>query len=85
MHLIGLTGGFCCGKSFVLKVLVEQGCYTMRADDQAKAIIARALPQIPAAPGCSCHRALRNAIMTDRTLWPAKTRAELKWLLPGKR
>jgi dephospho-CoA kinase len=40
VHLIGLTGGFCCGKSFVLKVLEEQGCYTMRADDQAKAIIA---------------------------------------------
>jgi dephospho-CoA kinase len=40
VHLIGLTGGFCCGKSFVLKVLEEQGCYTMRADDQAKEIIA---------------------------------------------
>ena len=40
MHLIGLTGGFCCGKSFVLKVLEEQGCYTMRADDLAKTIIA---------------------------------------------
>lgn len=40
MHIIGLTGGFCCGKSFVLKVLEEQGCYTIRADDMAKAIIA---------------------------------------------
>jgi dephospho-CoA kinase len=40
VHLIGLTGGFCCGKSFVLKVLEEQGCYTMRADDQAREIIA---------------------------------------------
>jgi len=40
MHIIGLTGGFCCGKSFVLKVLEEQGCYTMRADDLAKTIIA---------------------------------------------
>lgn len=39
MHIIGLTGGFCCGKSFVLKVLEEQGCYTMRADDLAKNII----------------------------------------------
>lgn len=39
MHIIGLTGGFCCGKSFVLKVLEEQGCYTMRADDLAKTII----------------------------------------------
>ncbi|MEI6614437.1 MAG: dephospho-CoA kinase [Chrysiogenales bacterium] len=40
MHIIGLTGGFCCGKSFVLKVLEEQGCYTMRADDLARTIIA---------------------------------------------
>jgi dephospho-CoA kinase len=39
VHIIGLTGGFCCGKTFVLKVLEEQGCYTMRADDMAKAII----------------------------------------------
>jgi 5'-methylthioadenosine phosphorylase len=50
--------------------------------EKAKAIITRALPQIPAEPGCSCHRALRNAIMTDKKLWPAKTRAELKWLHP---
>jgi len=39
VHIIGLTGGFCSGKSFVLKVLEEQGCYTMRADDLARAII----------------------------------------------
>ena len=39
MHAIGLTGGFCTGKSFVLKILEEQGCYTMRADDLAKEII----------------------------------------------
>jgi len=40
VHIIGLTGGFCCGKTFVLKVLEEQGCYTMRADDLARTIIA---------------------------------------------
>jgi dephospho-CoA kinase len=39
MHAIGLTGGFCTGKTFVLKVLEEQGCCTMRADDLAKSII----------------------------------------------
>ena len=39
MHAIGLTGGFCSGKTFVLQVLEEQGCYTMRADDLAKNII----------------------------------------------
>jgi len=39
MHAIGLTGGFCTGKTFVLKVLEEQGCYTLRADDLAREII----------------------------------------------
>lgn len=39
MHAIGLTGSFCSGKTFVLKVLEEQGCCTMRADDLAKNII----------------------------------------------
>ena len=39
MHAIGLTGGFCTGKTFVLKVLEEQGCFTMRADDLARNII----------------------------------------------
>ena len=41
--------------------------------------------KFPPQPGCSCHRALRNAIMTDKKLWPAKTRAELKWLLGDSR
>lgn len=39
MHTIGLTGGFATGKTFVLKVLAEQGCFTLRADDLAKSIV----------------------------------------------
>ena len=49
--------------------------------EQAKQIISSAIRQIPTSPGCSCHRALENAIMTSRELWPAKTRAELSLLL----
>lgn len=49
--------------------------------DQAKAIIARAIPQIPAQPGCHCHRALQHAVFTDRKLWPAKTTRELEPIL----
>ena len=48
---------------------------------QAKAIIARAIPQIPAAPNWPCHDALRCAIMTDKKLWPAKTKTALKPIL----
>ena len=48
---------------------------------QAKAIIARTIPLIPYQPGWPCHDALRNAIMTDRKLWPATTMKELAPLL----
>jgi 5'-methylthioadenosine phosphorylase len=48
---------------------------------QAQAIIKRVLPEIPAEPSWPCHHALKNAIMTDRKFWPAKTRTELKPIL----
>jgi 5'-methylthioadenosine phosphorylase len=44
----------------------------------AKAIVAEAIPQIPAEPSWPCHSALQNAIMTDKKMWPRKTVAELK-------
>ena len=47
----------------------------------AKAIVAKAIPQIPAEPDWPCHSALKNAIMTDRKVWPKKTIAELKPIL----
>lgn len=47
----------------------------------AKAVIVDVISQIPAQPGCSCHRALEKALLTDRTLWPARTRARLKPIL----
>ncbi|MEN9675222.1 MAG: S-methyl-5-thioadenosine phosphorylase [Verrucomicrobiota bacterium] len=37
----------------------------------AQDIIADALPQIPTTPDWPCHSALCNAIMTQRSLWPA--------------
>ncbi|HNX96662.1 MAG TPA: dephospho-CoA kinase [Candidatus Aminicenantes bacterium] len=39
MHLIGLTGGIATGKSFVLEVLAELGCCTVRADQLAREIL----------------------------------------------
>ena|ERR1041385_1383197 len=47
----------------------------------AKSIVQRVIPQIPARASWPCHDALRNAIMTDKKLWPAKTRKELEPLL----
>lgn len=47
----------------------------------AKQIILRAVPQIPTEPNWSCHSALKNAILTDKKLWPARTRKRLEPIL----
>ena len=39
----------------------------------AQAAVAEFLQRIPAAPSWPCHDALRTAILTDRSLWPAAT------------
>jgi 5'-methylthioadenosine phosphorylase len=61
-----------------LEMIIE---YLHRNADMARKIVARVIPQIPAVPGWPCHSALKNAIITDRKLWPAKTRAALRPLL----
>src|SRR5437016_7805144 len=43
----------------------------------AKAIVAKVIPQIPSEPNWLCHSALKDAIMTDKKLWPAKTKKQL--------
>jgi 5'-methylthioadenosine phosphorylase len=47
----------------------------------AKTVIAKVLPQIPREPNWPCHAALKNAIMTDRKVWPKKTISALKPIL----
>jgi len=47
----------------------------------AKAIVAQVIPRIPLKPNWSCHQALQNAILTDKKLWPAKTKQALKPIL----
>jgi 5'-methylthioadenosine phosphorylase len=47
----------------------------------AKEVVKRTISQIPKAANWSCHHALKNAIMTDRKAWPAKTIRKLKPLL----
>jgi 5'-methylthioadenosine phosphorylase len=53
----------------------------MKNAGTAKAVITRTIEQIPAEPNWPCHSALKNAIMTDRKLWPRKTIAKLKPIL----
>jgi 5'-methylthioadenosine phosphorylase len=52
-----------------------------RNAEMAKKIVVAAIAQIPAEPTWPCHSALRNAILTDKKLWPKKTVAELKPIL----
>jgi 5'-methylthioadenosine phosphorylase len=47
----------------------------------AQSIIAAALPLIPQEPGCSCHSALKNAILTDPKAWPPWVKIRLRLLL----
>ena len=49
--------------------------------EMAKAVVKRAISLIPREPGWPSHRALKNAILTDKKLWPAKISRELKPLL----
>jgi 5'-methylthioadenosine phosphorylase len=48
---------------------------------QAKAILKRVIAQIPKEPNWPCHDALKNSILTDKKLWPRKTKTELALLL----
>ena len=66
------------GEHVTLEMIIE---YLHRNADTAKKIVAVAITQIPAEPGWPCHSALRNAIITDKKLWPKKTVTELKPIL----
>ena len=47
----------------------------------AKAILAAAIPRIPAVPNWPEHQALNAALVTDRLLWPADATERLKLIL----
>ena len=47
----------------------------------AKAIISKLIPRIPPTPDWPDHHALDNALITDRSYWPAKTSKKLHVIL----
>lgn len=49
--------------------------------ETAKRILAAVIPKIPTEPNWPEHRALDNALVTDRKLWPAETRRNLDAIL----
>jgi 5'-methylthioadenosine phosphorylase len=79
---IAMVTDYDCWKVDEAHVTVEMIIENLRKNAElAKAIVARTLPQIPEKPAWPCHSALQNAIMTDKKLWPAKTKSDLKPLL----
>lgn len=71
-----------CWKPDEAHVTVELVIENLRRNAElAKRVIAAAIPAIPAEPGCSCHRALEGAVLTDRAHWPPETVDRLRPLL----
>lgn len=52
-----------------------------RNADQAKAILAHAIPRIERERTCSCHESLAQAILTPPAAWPASTKSALSPIL----
>src|SRR3954463_10234054 len=67
-----------CWKTDEAHVTVEMVIQNLhRNAAMAQEIVRRTIPEIPKEPGWPCHFALNDAIMTDKKLWPSKTKAEL--------
>ena len=49
--------------------------------EMAKKVLLEAIPRIPTEPDWPEHRALDTALVTDRKLWPARTREKLRAIL----
>jgi 5'-methylthioadenosine phosphorylase len=79
---LAMVTDYDCWKEDEAHVTVERVIeYLRRNAELARRIVALTIPRIPANPGWPCHSALQNAFLTDRTLWPARTRRELAPIL----
>ena len=68
-----------CWKEDEEPVTVEMVIANLNANAAAaRELLLRAIPEIPTAANWPEHASLRNAILTDRKLWPARTARELK-------
>jgi 5'-methylthioadenosine phosphorylase len=79
---LAMVTDYDCWKEDGAHVTVEMVVdHLHRNADMARKIIALTLSKIPAKPDWPCHAALQNAFLTDKKLWPARTRRELAPLL----
>ena len=71
-----------CWKTDEAHVTVELVIANLQRNaQQAKDIIRKVIPDVPQKPGCSCHSALKHAILTHRKHWPPATLSRLRPLL----
>jgi len=79
---LAMVTDYDCWKHDEAHVTVERVVeYLHRNAAQARAIIRHVIPRLPAAPDWPCHTALQNAILTDKRLWPARTKLKLQPIL----
>jgi 5'-methylthioadenosine phosphorylase len=76
---LAMVTDYDCWKKEEEPVSVETVVACLRKNaSSAKSIIEKAIPKIPENPASPSHRALDNAIMTEKNAWPAETIGKLK-------
>ncbi len=76
---LAMVTDYDCWKREEEPVTVESVVACLRKNaSSAKSIIQKAIPKIPATPSWPSHRALDNAIMTQKSAWPSATKETLK-------
>src|SRR5438445_1160461 len=71
-----------CWKEDEAHVTVEMVVNNLQKNAaQAKKIVLETIPLVPTEPNWPCHRALQHAILTEKKLWPTKTKTELRLIL----
>ena len=79
---LAMVTDYDCWKADEAHVTVDMVIANLhRNAGMAKDIVRDVIPRIPKQPTWPAHVALDNAILTDKKLWPAKTKAELKPIL----
>jgi 5'-methylthioadenosine phosphorylase len=79
---LAMVTDYDCWKRDEAHVTIEMVLeYLHRNAETAQKILIQTIPQIPLTPDWPCHHALKNAILTDRKVWPAKTKRDLAPLL----
>ena len=79
---LAMVTDYDCWKTDVEHVTVELVIENLHKNAaMAKRVVLETIPLIPTESSWPCHSALKNAIMTDKRLWPPKTKTALQPLL----